>query len=60
LSEDHQHPPLAVSFGAAVYPGSGTFEDLFAAADNALYAMKIQSPHGQILKYPAYVDSQQA
>lgn len=60
LSEDHQHPPLAVSFGAAVYPGSGTFEDLFAAADNALYAMKIQSPHGQIPKCPAYVDSQQA
>lgn len=59
LSEDHQHPPLALSFGAAVYSGSGTFEDLFAAADNALYAMKIQSSCGQLPTRPAPVGSQQ-
>jgi len=43
LTDDHQHPRLSVSFGAAVYSGSGTFDDLFAAADQALYAMKRRS-----------------
>jgi diguanylate cyclase (GGDEF)-like protein/PAS domain S-box-containing protein len=57
LSEDHQHPQLAVSFGAAAYPGSGTFEDLFNAADNALYAMKDQSLHGQDLKSQISMES---
>ena len=28
LSEDHQHPQLGVSFGAADYAGSGTFEEV--------------------------------
>jgi len=43
LTDDHQHPQLSVSFGAAVYSGSGTFDDLFAAADQALYCMKRRS-----------------
>ena len=49
LANDHQHPQLAVSFGAAVYPGVGTFEDLFATADTALYEMKGWKPRYQVL-----------
>ena len=49
LANDHQHPQLAVSFGAAVYPGVGTFEDLFATADKALYEMKGWKPRYQVL-----------
>jgi len=48
LLEDHQQPHLTVSFGAAVYEGSGSFEELFASADQAMYAMKSQSPHARI------------
>lgn len=59
LSEDLQHPHLTVSFGAAVYPGSGTFGELFAAADRRLYAMKRQSPHARIGETPFYMESQQ-
>ena len=59
LSEDHQHPHLTVSFGAAVYQGSGTFEDLFASADKAMYAMKSLSPHARNPASPTYAQSGQ-
>ncbi len=58
LSEDHQHPHLAVSFGVAAYHGSGTFEELFAAADKAMYAMKSLSPHARTEATPTYAGSQ--
>lgn len=50
LSKDHQHPPLTVSYGAAVYSGSGTFEDLFATADEALYSMKGATRHPSVVE----------
>ena len=41
LSKDLEEPLLSVSAGAAVYPKDGaTLEDLFQAADRALYEMK--------------------
>jgi diguanylate cyclase (GGDEF)-like protein/PAS domain S-box-containing protein len=41
LSKDLEEPLLSVSFGAAAYPEDGaTLEDLFQAADRALYEMK--------------------
>jgi GGDEF domain-containing protein len=41
LSKDLEEPLLSVSVGAAVYPKDGaTLEDLFQAADRALYEMK--------------------
>jgi diguanylate cyclase (GGDEF)-like protein/PAS domain S-box-containing protein len=40
LSADYQHPKLSVSFGAAVYAGLGSFEELFVTADKAMYSMK--------------------
>lgn len=58
LADDHQHPHLTVSFGAGVYPGAGTFEDLFATADKALYVMKNQLPHCGVLQGPIPVGSQ--
>jgi len=59
LSADHQRPQLSVSFGVAAYPGAGTFEDLFATADKALYAMKSQSHYDRLPELPLYMDSQQ-
>ncbi len=59
LSADHQRPQLSVSFGVAAYPGAGTFEDLFATADMALYAMKSQSHYDRLPELPLYMDSQQ-
>jgi diguanylate cyclase (GGDEF)-like protein/PAS domain S-box-containing protein len=41
LSNDREEPLLSVSMGIAVYPQDGaTIDDLFQAADRALYAMK--------------------
>jgi diguanylate cyclase (GGDEF)-like protein/PAS domain S-box-containing protein len=41
LSQDLEEPLLSVSVGTAVYPQDGiTIDDLFQAADRALYAMK--------------------
>jgi diguanylate cyclase (GGDEF)-like protein/PAS domain S-box-containing protein len=57
LAEDHQHPHLTVSFGAAVYQGSETFEELFASADKAMYSMKGMSPHARIPASPVYARS---
>jgi diguanylate cyclase (GGDEF)-like protein len=38
---DSERPPISVSVGIALYPQDGTtFEDVFRAADRALYAMK--------------------
>jgi len=58
LAEDHQHPQLTVSFGAAVYPGDGTFEDLFTTADKALYAMKARKPRCRVLEPQQYASAQ--
>jgi diguanylate cyclase (GGDEF)-like protein len=58
LAQDFQHPPLAVSFGAAVYTGSGTFEELFAAADQALFSMKGRMPISSIAGDSEYIESQ--
>ena len=41
LARDGEFPQITVSVGAAVYPQDGeTIEELFAAADRALYGMK--------------------
>jgi diguanylate cyclase (GGDEF)-like protein/PAS domain S-box-containing protein len=58
LSDDHLDPKLAVSFGAAVYPGCETFEDLFGAADQALYAMKNRSSHRAVPAASLYAGAQ--
>jgi diguanylate cyclase (GGDEF)-like protein/PAS domain S-box-containing protein len=50
LEDDHQHPHLTVSYGVAAYPGTGTYEDLFAAADQALYVMKSRLPRYRVLE----------
>jgi len=43
LSNDYEEPLLSVSFGIAVYPDDGaTIDNLFQAADRALYEMKKQ------------------
>jgi diguanylate cyclase (GGDEF)-like protein len=57
LSEDHQSPELTASFGVAVFPGSGTFDELFAVADKALYAMKNQSSLCRVPEIPVYIRS---
>jgi diguanylate cyclase (GGDEF)-like protein/PAS domain S-box-containing protein len=45
LSKDLEEPLLSVSVGVAVYPEDGaTLEDLFQAADRALYGMKQKKP----------------
>jgi diguanylate cyclase (GGDEF)-like protein/PAS domain S-box-containing protein len=54
LSSDHQDPHITVSFGTAVYLGSGTFSDLFAAADEAMYSMKKLSACSRIPETPRY------
>jgi diguanylate cyclase (GGDEF)-like protein/PAS domain S-box-containing protein len=42
LSSDREEPSLSVSIGMAVYPEDGaTIDDLFQAADRALYDMKV-------------------
>jgi diguanylate cyclase (GGDEF)-like protein len=58
LEDDHQHPQLTASVGVAVYPGAGTFEDLFNTADKALYTMKSRSPRCQVLETPRYAGAQ--
>ncbi|HLJ15293.1 MAG TPA: diguanylate cyclase [Bryobacteraceae bacterium] len=57
LADDHQHPQLTVSFGAAVYPGAGTFEDLFSTADKALYAMKARHHRCRVLEPQQYASA---
>jgi diguanylate cyclase (GGDEF)-like protein len=43
LSTDGQQPALTLSLGIAVFPEDGeTYEELFNAADRALYKMKQQ------------------
>jgi len=41
LAADGEQPSVSVSFGVAMWPNDGrTTEELFHAADNALYEMK--------------------
>ncbi len=41
LANDRENPPVAFSFGVAVYPGDGrTLDQLLDAADHPLYEMK--------------------
>jgi diguanylate cyclase (GGDEF)-like protein len=41
LAADGEQPTVSVSFGVAMWPNDGrTTEELFHAADNALYEMK--------------------
>ena len=42
IASDNEHPPISASYGIAVYPQDGeTIEEIFKAADAALYEMKI-------------------
>ena len=48
LASQTEQPKISASVGVAVYPASGvTAERLLVAADEALYAMKQQTKHGQ-------------
>jgi GGDEF domain-containing protein len=50
LAQDGELPRISVSVGAAMFPRDGeTIEQLFSAADSALYRMKGQSnPDGAV------------